>query len=34
MLADLQHVDSQQVLVSDLVGERIDVSHQVGEFAP
>ena len=34
MSADVQHVDSGQELVSDLVGERIDVSRLVGEFAP
>ena len=32
--ADLQHVHSRRELVGDLVGERIDVSHLVGEFAP
>ena len=32
--ADLQHVDSRRKLVYDLVGERIDVSHLVGEFGP
>ena len=32
--ADLQHVDSRREPVGDLVGERIDVSHLVGEFAP
>ena len=32
--ADLQHVDSRRELVGDLVGERIDISHLVGEFAP
>ena len=30
MLADMQHIDSRRELVS----ERIDVSHLVGEFAP
>ena len=34
MLADLQHVDSRRELVGDLVSERIDISHLVGEFAP
>ena len=32
--ADLQHIDSWRGLVDDRVGERIDVSHLVGEFAP
>ena len=32
--ADVEHVDGQRRLVGDLVGERIDVSHLVGEFAP
>ena len=32
--ADLQHIDSWRELVGDQVGERIDVSHLVGEFAP
>ena len=33
-LADLQHIDSRRELVGDRVGERIDVSHLVDEFAP
>ena len=32
--ANVQHIDSQRELVSDLVDERIDVSHLVKEFAP
>ena len=34
MLADLQHIDSRRELVSDRVGERIDVSNLVDEFVP
>ena len=33
-LADVEHVNGQWRLVGDLVGERMDVSHLVGEFAP
>ena len=32
--ADVEHVDGRRRLVGDLVGERMDVSHLVGEFAP
>ena len=32
--ADVQHVDSRQRLVSDLVGERLDISNLVGKLAP
>jgi len=32
--ADVEHVDGRWRLVSDLVGERMDVSHLVSEFAP
>ena len=32
--ADMEHVDGRRRLVGDLVGERMDVSHLVGEFAP
>ena len=31
---DLQHVDSRQELVNDPIGDRIDVSHLIDEFAP
>ena len=31
---DVEHVDGRQRLVGDLVDERMDVSHLVGEFAP
>ena len=34
MLADLEHIDSRWELVSDRVGERVDVSNLVGEFVP
>ena len=32
--ADVEHFDGQWRLVGDLVIERIDISHLVGEFAP
>ena len=32
--ADVYHVDSRRELVGDLVGERMDVPHLVGEFTP
>ena len=32
--AGVQHVDSRWELVGDLVGERMDNLHLVGEFAP
>ena len=31
---DVEHVDGRRRLVSDLVSERMDVSHLVAEFAP
>ena len=34
MLADLQHIDSRRELVGNRIGERVDVSNQVGEFVP
>ena len=32
--AGVQHVDRRRELISDLVGERMDIPHLVGEFAP
>ena len=32
--ANVEHVDGWRRLVGDLVGERMDISHLVGEFAP
>ena len=32
--ADVQHVDGRWELVGDLVGERMDISNLVSEFAP
>ena len=31
---DVGHVDGRRRLVGDLFGERMDISHLVGEFAP
>ena len=33
-LAGVQHVDRRRKLIGDLVGERMDIPHLVGEFAP
>ena len=30
----VQHVDDRRELIGDLVGERMDIPHLVGEFAP
>ena len=32
--AGVQHVDHRRELIGDLVGERMDIPHLVGEFAP
>ena len=32
--AGMQHVDHRWELIGDLVGERMDIPHLVGEFAP
>ena len=34
VLANMEHVDGRRRLVDELVGERMSVSHLVGEFAP